>query len=93
MDVQSIVKSGTAALIDVREVSEFIEDHIEGALNYPLSRFQDFVEDIKAIEGPKVLYCRSGMRSGQAMGYLQSLGVNDVYNGGSLVMMKTFVAV
>ncbi|HCT24025.1 MAG TPA: rhodanese-like domain-containing protein, partial [Chitinophagaceae bacterium] len=29
-------------------------------------------------------YCRSGNRSGQAVGYLQQQGFTNIYNGGSL---------
>lgn len=34
---------------------------------------------------PIVAYCRSGMRSGQAVAFLKAQGCSEVYNGGSIM--------
>ncbi len=91
MDIQSIVNQKNVHIIDVREVSEFESGHIDVALNMPLSTFRDYIDQIKAMEGPKVLYCRSGNRSGQAVKFLSDLGVTDIYNGGSLSLMSAYL--
>jgi rhodanese-related sulfurtransferase len=92
MDIQSIVNQKDAHIIDVRELSEFNNGHIETALHMPLSTFRDYIDQIKEMNGPKVFYCRSGNRSGQAVKFLSGLGVTDIYNGGSLTLMSSYMA-
>ncbi|GLR17678.1 rhodanese-like domain-containing protein [Portibacter lacus] len=91
MDIQEIVKQDSVHIIDVRETYEFESEHVENAVNMPLSHFADFVDTIKEMKGDKVFYCRSGNRSGQAVNYLQSLGIKDTYNGGSYMIMNSFL--
>jgi rhodanese-related sulfurtransferase len=91
MDIQEILKQEKVNIIDVRESYEYNVGHVEGAVNMPLSQFQNFVDVIKKMEGKKVFYCRSGNRSGQAVAFLKTLGVKEVYNGGSLSLMNSFL--
>lgn len=91
MDIQEILKIGKVNIIDVREAYEYGIEHVEDAVNMPLSQFQNFVPQIKRMEGSKVLYCRSGNRSGQAVTFLKTMGIEDVYNGGSMVLMNSFL--
>ncbi|MDG5789730.1 rhodanese-like domain-containing protein [Evansella sp. AB-P1] len=71
--------------LDVREVNEYNEGHIEGMLNIPLS-----VLDTEYNEIPKdntvVIICRSGNRSLQAANILKDLGYSKLINvtGGML---------
>jgi phage shock protein E len=76
-----------ALIIDVRENFEFISSHIRGALNIPLSSLQYEADTLKSKKRPLILYCKSGRRSGQAVGFLNSLGMEGVYNGGSVQEM------
>ncbi len=92
MNIQEILKDENVNIIDVREPYEFERGHVQGAMNMPLSQFGDYVEKIRAMEGPKVLYCASGNRSGQATAYLRSIGLDDVYNGGAFMIMEAMVA-
>lgn len=91
MDIQTILKSDDVNIIDVREPFEFMSQRLYEATNMPLSRFQDFVGEIKKMSGKKVLYCQSGNRSGQAVAYLKSIGIQDAYNGGSLYLMQSYL--
>ncbi len=91
MDIQSIVNQKDVHIIDVRELSEFNDGHIEVALHMPLSSFRDFIDQIREMKGPKVFYCRSGNRSGQAVKFLSEIGITGVYNGGSLMLMSSFM--
>ncbi len=91
MDIQTILKESTVHLIDVREPSELVSEKISRATNMPLSSFERFVDQIKKMEGKKVVFCRSGGRSEQAVSYLQSIGVNDVYNGGGIGLMQSYL--
>jgi phage shock protein E len=74
-----------AVLIDVRSAGEFASGHISGALNIPLDvlgqKVQRAAPDPAA---PLLVYCRSGMRSAQARTLLQSMGYQQVINGGSV---------
>lgn len=91
MNVQDILKKKDVTIVDVREPYEFMTDRIYDAVNMPLSNFGSFLEDLKKMKGDIVFYCRSGNRSGQAVDYLKSLGMENVYNGGSLVFMRSFL--
>ncbi|WP_066380444.1 MULTISPECIES: rhodanese-like domain-containing protein [unclassified Anabaena] len=66
------------SLIDVREPSEYAEEHIPGAKLFPLSSLQP--QQITSQGEPIVLYCRSGNRSGQAANKLIAAGLNNVYH-------------
>jgi len=76
------IKDGS--LIDVRESYEFASGHILGSLNIPLSSIPYRLDEIKMMNKPIVLYCKTGNRSGQAMNYLNSIGITDVHNAGSV---------
>lgn len=71
-------------LIDVREPYEFAMGNAEGAINIPLGSLPANVDRIRHMSQPVVVYCRSGMRSGQAEQFLRSAGVAQVYNAGGL---------
>ena len=87
-EISNLIHNDGACIIDVREKFEFDSRHVKGAKNVPLSRIKSYVEDIKSCDGPVVLYCRSGNRSGQAAAYLNSLGVSNAVNGGGLYEME-----
>lgn len=56
-------------LVDVREVDEYAEGHLPGALNIPLSQFQARYVEIPQ-ETTVVLVCKAGGRSMQAAQFL-----------------------
>ncbi|MGH1394825.1 MAG: rhodanese-like domain-containing protein [Trichormus sp.] len=68
----------TILLIDVREPSEYAEEHIPEAKLLPLSTLQP--QQVAAEEKPIVLYCRSGNRSAQAGKKLIAGGIEKVYH-------------
>ena len=59
--------------IDVREEDEFDLQHIEGAMNTPLSKFDSFVEPVLQIvkSFKLVIVCKSGLRSTTALNQLK----------------------
>jgi len=77
-----------AKFIDVREPNEFKSGHVEGAINFPLSRLSSDIQKIQKMEGPFILYCRSGMRSGQAKKILESNEIEEVYNAGTMANLN-----
>lgn len=70
-----------AVIIDVRTVGEFREGHIKNSKNIPLDNIFSKVNEIKRLEKPVIVCCRSGMRSAQAASILKNSGIN-VMNGG-----------
>ncbi len=71
-----------ATVIDVRTYAE-VEDTgtYPNALHIPLDEFPSRFDELSDLEGPLVLYCRSGNRSGQACQFLESEGFSNLYNG------------
>ena len=89
MSLIDVLKSGDYYLIDVREPLELEMDGlIEGAQNIPLGEVEDRKDEILSIEQPVVLFCRSGNRSGKALEFLQSEGLENGFNGGGWAELK-----
>jgi rhodanese-related sulfurtransferase len=57
-------------LIDVREPEEYDYCHLPGSQLLPLGELPRRAQEIRA-EGPVVVICHHGVRSGQAAGYLR----------------------
>ncbi len=71
-------------LLDVREDSEWIVGHIDGASHLPLGEInKESVRDLPK-DKPIYIYCRSGRRAGEAVIKLKALGFMDVYNIGGI---------
>ncbi|MGV8994180.1 MAG: rhodanese-like domain-containing protein [Flavobacterium sp.] len=72
-----------AYVVDVRSVGEFKEGSVKGAVNIPLDQINT---NIAKFKGKKqvVVFCRSGMRSGQAKSILERNGIENVINGGGI---------
>ena len=71
-----------APVIDVRTPQEFAGANAPGSINIPLNEVPDRLEELKSMEEPLLLCCRSGNRSGQAAYYLSQQGI-ECYNVGS----------
>ena len=80
MTIQDLIQNG-AKIIDVRTPEEFMGGNVPGSVNIPLNEVQERLSDFEEMDGPLVLCCLSGGRSGQATGFLQSQGI-ECYNGG-----------
>ncbi|SDH82431.1 rhodanese-like domain-containing protein [Myroides phaeus] len=80
-ELEQYIKGG-ALLVDVRTQGEFNGGSVSGAINIPLDTLERQLNKLpkdKAI----VVFCRSGMRSGQAKQVLNNNGYKQVINGGS----------
>ena len=80
VDFTELMKQG-AQIIDVRSPGEFNGGHIKGSVNIPLQSFQAGIGKIKK-DKPVITCCASGMRSASAKNILQSMGYQNVHNGG-----------
>ncbi|WP_328276143.1 rhodanese family protein [Sphingobium sp.] len=63
-----IALNSGATLIDVRDPDEHAREHIEGAINRPLTR----LDDEPLPDGPLIFHCRSGMRTGNCAPALEA---------------------
>lgn len=68
---------GGALVVDVREVAEYEEGHIEGAINIPLRTLSQNLDKIPT-DRQVFVYCKSGHRAGMALSSLGMLGYDNV---------------
>jgi rhodanese-related sulfurtransferase len=66
-------------LVDVREPAEVAAGMLPGAVNIPMSKFVERMNELDPAR-PVVLVCRSGNRSGQVAEYLSGHGFAKVVN-------------
>jgi len=71
-----------STIVDVRTPEEYAEGHVPGSVNIPLDQLPQRLDEVRLMQPPIVLCCRSGARSGVAMGMLQAAGLKQVSNGG-----------
>ncbi|MCL5947265.1 MAG: rhodanese-like domain-containing protein [Chloroflexi bacterium] len=78
-----------ALMVDVRELHEWLEHHIEGALHLPLGELMHRLHELPR-DREILLICRSGNRSGRALRLLQAQGFERVSNvsGGMLSWLR-----
>ena len=70
-------------IIDVREPSEFMSGHVEGAINIPPDELMNGTEKLDGIakDAPIIVYCISGSRSNVSKNILENMGYTNVTNG------------
>lgn len=72
-EVKDLLDREAIHLIDVREVHEWSDGHIPGAVHRPLSEMGTWAGELPD-DKPVIFYCLSGGRSGQALTWCQSAG-------------------
>lgn len=81
------IKEG-AYLIDVRSKQEYIENHIQGAINIPVDEIENPKKKIISKNDVVIVYCKSGGRSKQAADKLINMGYQHVYDFGAMENWK-----
>ena len=76
---QEHFKSGDHLLVDVRELHEWMQGHLPGAVHIPLWELEDRLDEIPG-DKPVVLVCAVGGRSMQGAQFLLESGYQEVYN-------------
>jgi len=71
-----------AILVDVRTPAEFAEGSAKGAINIPLDRVEQQLEQFRGHKNI-IVFCRSGARSNEAKSILEENNFENVFNGGS----------
>ncbi|MFT7344529.1 MAG: phage shock protein E [Lentimonas sp.] len=69
-------------VVDVRTPGEFLEGNVPNSINIPLIEVPKSVDQFKEMKQPIILCCASGIRSGQAMNFLKSQGIECENAGG-----------
>ncbi|MEY4372442.1 MAG: hypothetical protein RL219_1211 [Actinomycetota bacterium] len=83
-ELAGLLAAGGVSLFDVRNPDEFTSGHVPAAVLVPLHEVPDRVGEFPT-SGVVHVICRSGGRSGQAVEFLRSRGVNAVnIAGGTL---------
>ncbi len=90
VDYKSLLASG-ALIVDVRTPEEFKSGHVHGSINIPLDQIASKITMLKNKNVPIIAVCRSGARSGSAVGLLKSNGI-EAYNAGSWNGLRAQIA-
>ncbi len=85
------LKLNSIKIIDVRRESEFINKHIEGANNIPLSILSNELKNISVTQDNYYIHCAGGYRSVIAISILKAKGIHNVIDvaGGFGSILKT----
>ena len=87
MDDLDALKAAGAQIVDVRTPEEFAQGHVPGSLNIPLDQLQARLAEIDR-DGPVLLCCASGGRSGMARQFLEREGFQQAVNAGPWTRLK-----
>ncbi len=76
----ALMNNEDSVVIDVRELHEFSEGHIENAQHIPLGKIEERLYELEAHKSaPVIVTCQSGTRAPQACGKLTKAGFAQVY--------------
>lgn len=79
-ELKRLIASGEKyLLIDVRSASQFARDHIDTAVNIPLSRLRGALAGLDK-DTPTIVYCNVGVTANAAQNVLINSGFGKVYN-------------
>lgn len=82
-----IDKEQTQQIVDVREEDEFVEGHLNGAINIPMSEFRDRLDEF---DQDCLVHCRSGERSYNVVSALTQKGIKATNVSGSFLFMEEY---
>jgi adenylyltransferase/sulfurtransferase len=92
-ELRELLASGTVALIDVRDPVEWDINHIDGALHIPKSALESGAGlALLPTDRPPVLYCKTGLRSADALAAVQKAGFTTARHleGGIVAWARQF---
>ncbi len=90
MNLQELINSDKVTIVDVRTEHEFAGGRVEKSINIPLNEIPNNIDKLKGMQ-PIVMCCAAGIRSGNAVNYLNQIGLEEVYNGGSWQQVRETV--
>lgn len=86
----AIIKNAmnSETFIDVRTDEEWIAGHLDGALHFDLARMQQGELPDLPKNTPIALYCRTGIRAGEALKILEENGFANARDAGGFVGLQ-----
>jgi phage shock protein E len=87
-DIEQLIKTGNATIIDVRNPQEYNGGHVAGSINIPLIDITNKIDELKEMKNI-VLCCLSGGRSARAADLLKRFGV-ECYDGGPWTIVNQY---
>jgi rhodanese-related sulfurtransferase len=85
-NISELIGSG-ATIIDVRTSAEYVDGHLKGSINIPLSEITSRLDEFKNPKGV-IVCCASGMRSYKVAIFLKQAGIHCL-DGGSWLNLKS----
>ncbi len=74
-------KDPELVVLDVRTAKEFADGHVPGAVNISHDELEDRIRELdESRDKDVVVYCRSGRRTGIALGILERAGFKRLYH-------------
>src|SRR5688572_1377263 len=74
-EAKQLATQGKIVLVDVREAPVYGRAHIDGAINIPLAELETRLAELAMLQGPPVLYCRTGKESAEVSTKLAAHGL------------------
>jgi phage shock protein E len=90
VDLQEVISAG-AVILDVRTKAEYQSEHLKNSINIPVDKLQQNIKKLNKNK-PIITCCASGSRSAAALRLLESNGFEQVYNGGSWLSLRKYMA-
>ncbi|EIQ82573.1 UNVERIFIED_CONTAM: rhodanese-like domain-containing protein [Streptococcus canis] len=81
------IDQGHVLVVDVREPEEYQKGHIPAAINMPLSTFSDHYQELEFEQEIHVI-CQTGVRSAQAVAFLEEKGFPAITVEGGMKAWK-----
>lgn len=75
-------------ILDVREKTEYAEQHIPNSINLPLNNIGAVTQHVPDKNTVIFVYCLSGRRSANAAGQMAKMGYKNIYNLGGISSWK-----
>ena len=91
LDIDKIIADGlkdNGVIIDVRTEEEYDEGHIPNSISIPLSHLDDILTEVIDKDTHLMVYCKSGIRSGNAVQALILMGYTNAVNAGGIIDWK-----
>lgn len=90
--VKTIATMDSTLIVDVRGEEEYLEQHLDGAVNIPLEIVADSASIAKMAPYKNiVVVCGSGRRSKKAKEKLDDAGVANVYDGTAWTKLRDLI--
>lgn len=80
-EATQLINRENALVLDVREPDEFAAGHIPDAINIPVAKLAERIQELDKFRSrPLVVCCLSGMRAGRACSELKKQGFEQLNN-------------